>query len=216
MSYAANQQNVKSLLDNLKELKLKDTIDSGKNQYATYELDDDKSVHVQVFKDADKALDLYFGKSGTRGQMTRVSDKDGVYVASGYSSYLYTREVKDWRDRDVMKFEDANVIAATITNENGAFSFSKNDEKWTRHLQGQADPQLRRREGERLAPRLQGAHRRRLRRRQGCRRHRSRQAGDARVHVEGQRRRAARSTSARRRPARAATRRKTGPPRFSS
>src|SRR5262249_32805774 len=100
--YAANQQNVKSLLDNLKELKLKDTIDSGKNQYATYELDDDKSVHLQVFKEATKSLDLFFGKSGTRGQMTRLSDKDGIYVASGYSSYLYTREIKDWRDRDIM------------------------------------------------------------------------------------------------------------------
>jgi hypothetical protein len=136
VEYAANQQNVKSLLDNLKELKIKDTIDSSKNQYATYELDDDKSVHVQVFKDATKSLDLFFGKSGTRGQMTRLSDKDGIYVASGYSSYLYTRELKDWRDRDVLKFEDGNVISATLTNENGAFSFSKSDDKWTGTLKG--------------------------------------------------------------------------------
>jgi hypothetical protein len=136
--YAANQQNVKSLLDNLKELKLKDTIDSGKNQYATYELDDEKSVHVQVFKDASKSLDLFFGKSGTRGQMTRLSDKDGIYVASGYSSYLYTRDLKDWRDRDIMKFEDANVISASLTNENGAFSFSKSDDKWTGTYKGKA------------------------------------------------------------------------------
>jgi hypothetical protein len=140
VAYAANQQNVKSLLDNLKELKLKDTIDSGKNQYATYELDDEKSVHVQVFKDASKSLDLFFGKSGTRGQMTRLSDKDGIYVASGYSSYLYTREVKDWRDRDVMKFEDGNVISASLTNENGAFSFSKSDDKWTGTYKGKPIP----------------------------------------------------------------------------
>jgi len=140
VSYAANQQNVKSLLDNLKELKLKDIIDSGNNQYATYEVDDDKSVHVQVFKDASKSLDLYFGKSGTRGQMTRVSDKDGIYVASGYSSYLYTREVKDWRDRDVMKFEDGNVISASLTNENGAFSFSKSDDKCTGTYKGKPIP----------------------------------------------------------------------------
>jgi len=132
----ANQQNVKSLLDNLKELKLKDSIDPGKGQYATYDLDDDKAVHVQVFKDASKALDVYFGKSGSRGQMTRVSDKDGVYVASGYSSYLYTRDVKDWRDRDVLKFEDANVVNTTITNDNGAFSFSKNGENWSGTYKG--------------------------------------------------------------------------------
>src|SRR5216683_4611591 len=34
VSYAANQQNVKSMIDNLKEIKLKDSIDPGKGQYA--------------------------------------------------------------------------------------------------------------------------------------------------------------------------------------
>jgi len=52
VNYAANQANVKSLIDNLKELRLKDSIDTGKTQYATYDLDDDKAVHVQLYKDA--------------------------------------------------------------------------------------------------------------------------------------------------------------------
>ncbi len=139
VEYQANQQNVKSLLDNLKELRVKDSIDTGKSQYATYDLEDDKAVHVEVHKDATKAVDLYFGKSGTRGQMTRIADKEGVYVASGYSNYLYTRDVKDWRDRDVLKFEDANVVGVTITNANGAFSFSKgSDDKWSGTFKGRA------------------------------------------------------------------------------
>jgi|RhiMethySRZTD1v2_1073278.scaffolds.fasta_scaffold277365_1 uncharacterized protein DUF4340 len=142
VNYAANQANVKSLIDNLKELRLKDSIDTGKTQYATYDLDDDKAVHVQLYKDATKAFDLYFGKSGTRGQMTRLTDKDGVYVTSGYSSYLYTREVKDWRDREILKFDDANVVSASITNQNGAFSFSKNDDKWSGSFKGKAIPSL--------------------------------------------------------------------------
>src|SRR5262249_54351234 len=138
VAFAANQQNVKSLLDNLKELKLKDTIDNGTGQYATYELDDDKAVHTQVYKGADKALDLYFGKSGSRGQMTRIGGKDGVYVASGYSGYMYSREVKDWRDREILKFEDGNVISAEIDNSHGKFSFSKNDDKWSGTNKGKA------------------------------------------------------------------------------
>ena len=142
VNYAANQANVKALIDNLKELRLKDSIDTGKTQYAAFDLDDEKAVHVQIFKDSAKAFDLYFGKSGSRGQMTRLTDKDGVYVTSGYSSYLYTREVKDWRDRDIVKFDDANVISAAITNQNGAFSFSKNDEKWTGTFKGKAIPGL--------------------------------------------------------------------------
>jgi hypothetical protein len=142
VNYPANQANVKSLIDNLKELRLKDSIDTGKTQYAAFDLEDDKAVRVQLYKDSAKAFDLYFGKSGSRGQMTRLTDKDGVYVTSGYSSYLYTREVKDWRDRDIAKFEDGNVISATITNEKGNFSFSKNDDKWTGTFKGKPIPNL--------------------------------------------------------------------------
>jgi hypothetical protein len=140
VNYPANQQNVKSVIDNLKEVTLKDVLDKTKSQYGTYELEDDKAVHVQAFKDANKVFDLYFGKSGSRGQMTRPAEKDGVYVASGYSSYLYARDVKDWRDREVMKFEDANVIGVTVSNENGNFSFSKNGEAWTGTYKGKAIP----------------------------------------------------------------------------
>ena len=37
------------------------SIDTGKSQYATYDLEDEKAVHVQLFKDTNKAVDLYFG-----------------------------------------------------------------------------------------------------------------------------------------------------------
>lgn len=126
----ANASNVRSLLDNLKDLKAKESIGRDDSLYAQYELTADKGVHFVAYKGADKALDLYFGKSGSRGQMARVADKPGVFIAGGYSSYLYTREVKNWRETSILKFEDANVVQASITNKNGLFSFSKNGDKW--------------------------------------------------------------------------------------
>jgi hypothetical protein len=126
----ANASNVRSLLDNLKDLKLKEVIDRGTGSYDNYELSDAKAVHVQAWKGADKTTDLYFGKSGSRGQMARVGGKDGVFIADKYSSYLYTREVKNWRELGILKFEDANAIQVEVTNKNGLFSFSKNGEKW--------------------------------------------------------------------------------------
>jgi Domain of unknown function (DUF4340) len=126
----ANASNVRSLLDNLKDLKTKEVIDRGTASYDNYEVSDAKAVHVQAWKGADKATDLYFGKSGSRGQMARAGGKDGVFIADKYSSYLYTREVKNWRELGILKFEDANAIQVEVTNKNGLFSFSKNGEKW--------------------------------------------------------------------------------------
>ncbi|HSN96819.1 MAG TPA: DUF4340 domain-containing protein [Candidatus Nanopelagicales bacterium] len=131
VSAKANAANVRSLLDNLKELKLKETIDRGAGTYEQYELTDPKAVHVVAWKGGEKAMDLYFGKSGSRGQMVRVAGQDGVFVAGGYSSYLYTREAKNWRETSIIKFEDANAIQVEIENKNGKFSFSKNEDKWS-------------------------------------------------------------------------------------
>ena len=132
----ANGSNVKSLIDNLKELKVKEQIDHGATSFDGYELSDEKAVHVVAYKGDGKATDLYFGKSGSRGQMMRVAGKDGVFVLSSkpgeaYSSYLYTRDVKGWRDGAMLKFEDANAIQVDVTNKNGQFSFSKNGDKWS-------------------------------------------------------------------------------------
>ncbi|WP_437899718.1 DUF4340 domain-containing protein [Sorangium sp. So ce124] len=126
----ANAANVRSLLDNLKELKLKEIIDRTNGTYPQYELTDEKAVHVVAYKGEEKALDLYLGKSGSRGQMARVDGKDGVFVAGGYSSYLYTREPKNWRETSILKFEDENAIQVSVENKNGLFSFSKNGDKW--------------------------------------------------------------------------------------
>ncbi|MCC6557755.1 MAG: DUF4340 domain-containing protein [Polyangiaceae bacterium] len=131
VSAKANAANVRSLLDNLKELKLKEPIDRTTGTYGQYELTDEKAVHVVAYKGAEKALDMYFGKSGSRGQMARVGGQDGVYIAGGYSSYLYTREAKNWREMSILKFEDANAIQVEVENKNGKFSFSKNDDKWS-------------------------------------------------------------------------------------
>src|SRR6185437_8232705 len=84
----ANTSNVKSLLDNLKELKVKEVIDRKGTSYDQYDLGDDKAVHLVAYKGADKAEDIYFGKSGSRGQIMRVAGKPGVYTADKYSSYL--------------------------------------------------------------------------------------------------------------------------------
>jgi hypothetical protein len=131
----ANSANIRSVLDNLKEIKTKESIDRGEAMYGQYELNDEKGVHVVAYKAAEKAFDMYFGKSGSRGQMARVSGKPGVFVVGGYQAYLYTREVKNWRETAVLKFEDANVVQTTVTNANGLFSFSKNDDKWSATFQ---------------------------------------------------------------------------------
>jgi hypothetical protein len=74
--------------------------------------------------------------------MASLEGKTGAYTATGYSSYLYQREVKAWRDTDIFKYDDANANQVTIENKNGSFSFTKADDKWAGTLKGAAIPRF--------------------------------------------------------------------------
>lgn len=128
----ANQTNVKSVVDNLKELKATELILSSptEEQKKDYLFEPGKAVHVVVYKGADKKLDATFGKSGARGQLAMVEGKPGIYAVSGYSSYLYTREPKGWRDAEIFKFDDTNATNLTIAKKDGTLSFTKGDKGW--------------------------------------------------------------------------------------
>ncbi len=136
----ANQQAVKDLLANLKDLKansqvnikLDDTVKKDK------QLDAAHAVHLIAWKGDSKKVDESFGKSGPVGNLTIVTDKpNDVWAVKGYSSYLYAKEPKDFRDKEILKFDDANATGATLTNAHGTFVFAKDATgKWTGTLNG--------------------------------------------------------------------------------
>lgn len=139
VTYTANASNVKSLLDNLGKLKIGEQISSSSADYEKWGLGDDKALRAVFKRGEEVVLDLYVGETGSRGQMVRLGGRDGVYALKGYSQYLYNRDSAGWRDKTILKFEDADVVEVSITNANGEFSFQKSGETWTgRHKVGAA------------------------------------------------------------------------------
>jgi len=128
---AANSANVKSLLDNLKSLKVSELIDPSKSSYEKFKVGDNQGLHAVFTKGGTVVLDARFGENGGRGQMTRIAGKDGVYGVKGYSSYLYDRELKGWRDTSLFKFEDTAATSVSIQNEHGTFAFAKDKDTWS-------------------------------------------------------------------------------------
>lgn len=127
----ANQANVKTLMDNLKELKSKEVIfaQPTEENKKDYQFEASKGLKLQIWKGSDKKLDVTFGKSGARGQMAMMDGKPAIFAVSGYSSYLYGREVKGWRDTEIVKFDDQVVSQLTLDSKKGKLSFTKGD-KW--------------------------------------------------------------------------------------
>lgn len=129
----ASDANVKSMLDNLKELELDEIIapKSDPELKKLYELDDAHAVHVVAFKGGEKKFDATFGKSGTRGQIGMIAGHEPIYLVKGYSSYLYARETKQWRDQEIFKFDDEKVVSVSLDIGGKKLVFKKDDKAWS-------------------------------------------------------------------------------------
>lgn len=127
----ANKANVESLLKNLKSLKVKELIAKDPKEYKKYDLDDKDAVHAVFYKGKDPAYEFWFGKHGGIGQMTRIKGHEGGYAVDGYSSYLYSRDTKGWRDLTIFKFDEKKVKSIELDNEHGMFTFAKDGDSWT-------------------------------------------------------------------------------------
>lgn len=128
----ANQESLERLLKSFDKLEV-DAVISDAPDDATvkrYELDDAKATHVQAFAGDKQVLDAIFGKGGGRGQMMRLEGKGPIYAVKGYSTYDVVHDLKGWRDTDIVKFEDGNVISVEVENKKGKLSFTKSNDKW--------------------------------------------------------------------------------------
>ncbi len=129
----ANQQAIKDLVGNLKDLKVDSQVDIHLDDQVKKDkqLDAAHGLHLVAYKGGTKVTDDLFGKSGAVGELVIVAQKpDLVWAAKGYSSYLYAKEAKDFRDKEILKFDDANAAQVTVVNTHGTFTFTKNDTKW--------------------------------------------------------------------------------------
>jgi hypothetical protein len=129
----ANQQAIKDIVANLKDLKIESQVNLKLDDEVRKDkqLDPAHGVRVVASKGADKKVDDLFGKSGTAGQLVVVGSKaDAVWAAKGYSAFLYTKEPKDFRDKEIAKFDDASASQVTVTNAHGTLSFTKAGDAW--------------------------------------------------------------------------------------
>lgn len=146
VSAPANQQSVKEIVTNLGTLKIKEqvvmTLDEEVKK--SKHLDADQALHVVSYKGSEKKTDISTGTTGALGLLTMVAGKnDVVYATSGFSSYLYTKEAKDWRDKEVLKFDEAGVVGITVENKGSgdagapaSFSFTKGEKEWGASFNG--------------------------------------------------------------------------------
>lgn len=125
IDFPANSSTIQTILGSIDKLEVRELISKSKDSYGKYGLGDGEATHIVLAKGDEKLVELYVGEGGSRGNMVRIGDKEGVYAIKGYSSYMFQRDLKGWRDRKVLEIDPDEVAEVEIENDNGVFSFEK-------------------------------------------------------------------------------------------
>jgi hypothetical protein len=127
----ANQSTIKDLTNSLRDLKVVEQVNLKLDDEVRKDkqLDAAHGLHIVVSKGGEKKLDATFGKVGAQSNtLVMVADRpDVVWAAKGFQSHQFAKEPKEFRNKEILKFDDANAGQVTITNAHGTFSFTKGD-----------------------------------------------------------------------------------------
>ncbi|HVV51614.1 MAG TPA: DUF4340 domain-containing protein, partial [Polyangia bacterium] len=122
-------------IGNLTTLHLWKELDPGTSHYAQYDLTEAKALHIVAWRGPDKLVDLYCGKGSLQGQLVRLPDRDGMFALvnwgpQGYQGFLFTGDVRSWRETAIFKFDPDAAVAIEIRNPQGRLLFTKEAGRW--------------------------------------------------------------------------------------
>jgi len=127
----ASADKVSALLANLQDLHVTAQLASGAELYERFDLSEAKALHVVARTAADDILvEFLAGKSSEQGQLVRLPRVAGIFALAndgprGYQGFLYTRDLRSWRDPGLLAFDETDVDQVEIANRHGAFRFRR-------------------------------------------------------------------------------------------
>lgn len=126
----ADQSNAETAINRLAELRIARVVADRPENYQRLQVDDANAVQVTV-KTGDEVLtELRVGKYANGMTMLRLADREEVFGATGSLRYAFDRELKAWRDRQVVAVDPAAVQSIRFESGAGVFQFDKRDTDW--------------------------------------------------------------------------------------
>jgi hypothetical protein len=107
----ADQGNVAAAVNALADLQFKEVVAESKDSYEKLAITDAEVVRVTASKGGKPLLVLLVGKNG----QVRVGDEPRVWSVAKLNRFVFTREPKMWRNRELFRFESADIAQLEST-----------------------------------------------------------------------------------------------------
>jgi hypothetical protein len=132
--FPADAAKIKTLIDDLRGLKVRRPVVSGSRFHETFKVADDEfEARLQLWDDTDDdpKVDLILGTSPTyRAVHVRLAAEDPVYEVRGVAAYDVRPDAGTWVDRQLVDVPAERVVGIAVENETGSFEIAKRDGAW--------------------------------------------------------------------------------------
>jgi len=131
ISYKADQANVASLIHGSKTLQVSNIVSNKPDKHSVFQVDS-SGTQVKMYQNGAEKASFILGKSGSSYSevYARRTASNDVALVNG-SSYLFTRPVKDWRDRTILSVPRERIKDVRYQYGDTTFVLTFNDSTWT-------------------------------------------------------------------------------------
>lgn len=133
----ADQAVVDTALNKIAELEVTGTAATKEANHARLEVDDAQAIHVVAQGGGKTLIDFRLGTYRSGNTMVRESGKAPTATVKGSIKYAFERSVRDWRNRAIVKDDQAAFSEAVFESPKGTFKFVRDGENW-KQADGQA------------------------------------------------------------------------------
>ncbi len=126
----ADTQAVTDALDQISEMRVESIAARESSSYDDLEVDAAHAIHLQVFRGATRALDVWVGRNIDGGTAVRVEGRREVFRVDRSIRNTLSKEVREWRDRNITRIDRTHIRTVEWRNANGTWTFNRNGDTW--------------------------------------------------------------------------------------
>ena len=133
MSAGADQAVVENLIDQMKNMKVASSISNNPNKFADYQVEEGKSIHVELFANNQKKEGFFVGKISGRDYsstyMRKDSDND-VFSIQGMAGQSFSMPVINFRNKTIVSAEDSDISQIIVKSPKDKVTLDMKENAW--------------------------------------------------------------------------------------
>ena len=131
VEYPANARFGEDLASKLSDLRIENLISQQTEKQEMFEVTDSQGIRVTVYAGG-APITIIMGKvsEGFRHTYMRLADSQDINLVKGVYRSYFTRNVRDWRDKTITKYDKEDLTGFVLTYPNKSMELTKLDTGW--------------------------------------------------------------------------------------